>query len=109
MSSGLTSNGNMEVESWKGNELKYSEIGRRTHEESLVMHILSTEKRTYPSLRTFRVAVKELGNIGHDRLFIRALHVNVLRVQKSCDSQFGVRNLTKNSKVKLMFLNELCH
>ena len=89
--------------------MKYSEIGRRTHEESLVMHILSIKKWTYPSLRTFRVAVKELGNIGHDRLFVRALHINVLRVQKSGNSQFSVRNLTKNSKVKLMFLNELCH
>ena len=56
------------------------------------------EKWTYPSLRAFWVAVKELGNIGHDRLFVRTLHVNVLRVQKPSDSQFSVRNLIKNSK-----------
>ena len=72
------------------------------------MHILIIEKWTYPSLRTFWVAVKELGNIGHDRLFVRTLHVDVLRVQKPGNSQFSVRNLTKNSKVKLTILNELC-
>ena len=42
MSGGLTSN-EVEIWKWKGNELKYSEIGRRTLEESMVMHILSVE------------------------------------------------------------------
>merc|ERR1719192_2846279 len=36
--------------------------------------------------------MKELRNVGHDRLLVRTLHVNVLRVQKPGDSQFSVRN-----------------
>ena len=48
-----------------------------------------------------------MGNIGHDRLFVRPLYVNVLRVQKPGDSKFSVGNLAKNSKVKLVILNGL--
>ena len=81
----------------KGSGLKYSERGRRTHEESLVMQICTIEKWTYPSLGAFWVAMKELGNIGHDRLLVRTLHVNVFRVQKPGNSQFSIRNLTKNA------------
>ena len=65
--------------------------------QSMFMQIVGIKELTYPSLGSLRIAVKELRNVGHDRLLVRTLHVNVLRVQKPGDSQFSVRNLTKNT------------
>ena len=72
-------------------ELKKSERGRKTREESLFMQ--KSKNETHPSFRTFRIAMKELGNVSHDRLFIRTLHIDVLRVQESGNSEFRVSNL----------------
>ena len=72
-------------------ELKKSERGRKTREESLFMQ--KNKNETHPSFRTFRIAMKELGNVSHDRLFIRTLHVDVLRVQESGNSEVRVSNL----------------
>ena len=65
--------------------------------QSMFMQIVGIKELTYPSLGSLRIAVKELRNVGHDRLLVRTLHVNVLRVQKPGDSQFSVRNLNKNT------------
>ena len=72
-------------------ELKKSERGRKTREESLFMQ--KSKNETHPSFRTFRIAMKELGNVSHDRLFIRTFHVNVLGVQESGNSKLRIGDL----------------
>ena len=100
MSTGLTSNGKYRSEKLKeANVSKYreEEEGLMKRAQSMFMQIVGIKELTYPSLGSLRIAVKELRNVGHDRLLVRTLHVNVLRVQKPGDSQFSVRNLNKNT------------
>ena len=78
-------------------ELKKSKRGRKTREESLFMQ--KSKNETHPSFRTFRIAMKELGNVSHDRLFIRTFHVNIFWVQKSGNSKFRIGNLEMYMKI----------
>ena len=45
---------------------------------------------SYLALRALRVSVKELRNVGHDGLLIRAVHVNILWVKELGDPELRV-------------------
>lgn len=47
----------------------------------------------YPALGALRVAMQELGHVGHDRLLVWSLDIDVLGVKEPGDSQLRVSNL----------------
>ncbi len=66
----------------------------------------------YLCLSAFRKSVKELGDVGHDGLLVRVLHIHVFRVNQAGDTQVNLGHVEGRLQpgvrvVKLFFSSSL--